>query len=317
MNKLLKTAGAALLAGTMAMGVPAVASEGPYLGGFFSGYLLDEKRFEGGSSEESLVGGLQLGIRSGPWAVDGGYGTYFMGQKLDVAKADVYYYLGSTHQNWTPYIVGGLSYFELDEPNRVESEGYTWQASGGVGLSHMFQNNWEFRGDARLVQKVKNGRSNTTDLALTFGLNYYFNPPAPQVVSEPAPAPVRETPPETRTISVRLNVEFEFDKAVVRAIYGDEIAAVANAMRNQPDIELVLEGHTCSIGTEEYNQGLSERRVAAVKERIVQDYGIDPNRITTVGYGETRPIADNSTEEGRARNRRVMGEVTFTEVVRN
>jgi len=127
--------------------------------------------------------------------------------------------------------------------------------------------------------------------------------------------PVREPEPEMRTITVRLDVEFEFDKAVVRAIYGDELQAVANAMKVHDDITLALEGHTDSRGSEAYNQGLSERRAAAVKAKIVEDYGIDPNRITTVGYGESRPIETNDTEEGRAQNRRVVGEMTYTEVV--
>ena len=101
----------------------------------------------------------------------------------------------------------------------------------------------------------------------------------------------------------------------MRNIYGDELAAVANAMNAHDDIDLVLEGHTDAIGSDAYNQDLSARRAAAVKERIVQDYGIDPGRISTVGYGESRPIADNSTDEGRARNRRVIGELSYTEVV--
>ena len=87
-------------------------------------------------------------------------------------------------------------------------------------------------------------------------------------------------------------------------------------MKVHDDITLELEGHTDSRGPDEYNQTLSEDRAAAVKAKIVEDYGIAANRITTSGYGETRPIADNNTDEGRARNRRVVGEMTYTEVVK-
>ena len=87
-------------------------------------------------------------------------------------------------------------------------------------------------------------------------------------------------------------------------------------MKVHDDITLELEGHTDSLGPDEYNQKLSEDRAAAVKAKIVEDYGIAANRITTNGYGETRPIADNNTDEGRARNRRVVGEMTYTEVVK-
>jgi outer membrane protein OmpA-like peptidoglycan-associated protein len=66
-----------------------------------------------------------------------------------------------------------------------------------------------------------------------------------------------------------------------------------------------IEGHTDSIGTEAYNQGLSERRAAAVKNYLVKQGVPDGSRMTTVGYGESRPIADNKTPEGRFQNRRV------------
>jgi len=65
-----------------------------------------------------------------------------------------------------------------------------------------------------------------------------------------------------------------------------------------------LDGHTDSIGTERYNQGLSERRARAVRDYLVKK-GINPARITTRGFGETKPIADNKTRDGRAKNRRV------------
>jgi OOP family OmpA-OmpF porin len=59
---------------------------------------------------------------------------------------------------------------------------------------------------------------------------------------------------------------------------------------------------------------LSDRRAKAVKAKLAQDYGIAANRISAVGYGESRPIASNETDEGRARNRRVVGEMSFSEV---
>jgi OOP family OmpA-OmpF porin len=171
-----------------------------------------------------------------------------------------------------------------------------------------------------LHSKVREGGfQGVNDASVNFAVNYYFNKPIAPVVAEPAPAPQPEPPapePEKRTITIRLNVEFEFDKAIVRAIYGDELQAVASAMKVHDDITLELEGHTDSRGPDEYNQTLSEDRAAAVKAKIVEDYGIAANRITTSGYGETRPIADNNTDEGRARNRRVVGEMTYTEVVK-
>lgn len=315
MRKLLTTAAAAaILATTMSVH----ASEGLYLGGSATGYYLDSERVIDGA-DKSAVAGINLGHRNGQWAIEGGFGRDIAGDDLDVSKADLIYYLGGVKPGWTPYLVGSLSYFDRDSNNLQSGEAHTWQAGAGIGVSTMLTDNWEFRSDVRAIQKINNGESGTTDAALTLAANYYFNPPSAAVAAaEPTPAPApaaQEAAPQTRTITVRLNVEFEFDKAVVRNIYGDEIQGVANAMKAHEDIQLVLEGHTDAVGTDAYNQDLSERRVAAVKERIVQDYGINASRISTVGYGESRPIADNETDDGRARNRRVIGELSFSEVV--
>ncbi|HAU02133.1 MAG TPA: hypothetical protein DCS26_03905 [Porticoccaceae bacterium] len=135
---------------------------------------------------------------------------------------------------------------------------------------------------------------------------------APVVEQAPEPAPVAE--PEVRTITVRLNVEFEFNKDTVLAVYGDQLEAIAAAMKAHDDIDLVLEGHTDSVGSDKYNMSLSDRRAKAVKAKLVADYGIPAERVSAVGYGESRPIDTNDTDEGRARNRRVVGEMSFSEV---
>ena len=108
--------------------------------------------------------------------------------------------------------------------------------------------------------------------------------------------------------------KFEFNKDTVLAVYGDQLDAIAAAMRAHDDIELVLEGHTDSRGSDQYNMSLSDRRAKAVKAKLVNDYAIPAARVSAVGYGESRPIATNSTEDGRARNRRVVGEMSFSEV---
>ena len=85
-------------------------------------------------------------------------------------------------------------------------------------------------------------------------------------------------------------------------------------MKAHDDIDLVLEGHTDSVGSDKYNMSLSDRRAKAVKAKLVADYGIPAERVSAVGYGESRPIDTNDTDEGRARNRRVVGEMSFSEV---
>ncbi|GGJ79284.1 hypothetical protein GCM10009304_01460 [Pseudomonas matsuisoli] len=128
-----------------------------------------------------------------------------------------------------------------------------------------------------------------------------------ETVMEPAPAPVVEEQPEA--VRVELDVKFDFDKSVVKSeSYGD-IKSLADFMSQYPQTTTVVEGHTDSVGTDAYNQRLSERRANAVRNVLVNQYGVGSNRVSSVGYGESRPVADNSTEQGRAVNRRVEAEV--------
>ncbi len=97
-------------------------------------------------------------------------------------------------------------------------------------------------------------------------------------------------------------VQFDFDSATINDTSLLEEALVI--MKENPDLTGDVAGHTCSIGPEAYNQMLSERRANAVRDWFIKN-GIAPERIRAVGYGETRPIASNDTEEGRRKNRRV------------
>lgn len=304
--------------------VSASANDGVYVGASLSGYFKDTKRFVQ-NHDNSLVGGLNLGyLFKSNWAIEANVGTDLYGHGMDQAQLNLYYLFGDDDSAWRPYILAGVSYIDQDSNNLLEmqpDEEETDQAQIGFGLSNMLNDHWELRGDVRLYHKINGGKDATNDTAVSLALNYFFNAPAKPVqeVVQPEPVPmVAEEPepePEIRTITIRLNVEFEFDKAVVRNIYGDELRAVASAMKVHNDIQLVLEGHTDSRGKDDYNLDLSQRRAEAVKAKLVQDYGIPAARISAVGYGETRPIDTNETEAGRARNRRVVGELSYTEVV--
>lgn len=80
---------------------------------------------------------------------------------------------------------------------------------------------------------------------------------------------------------------------------------IGTMLKQHDDLRITIEGHTDSDGEEAYNQDLSERRAASVKRFIVERYGIEPSRLETAGFGESRPVADNSTPEGKQQNRRV------------
>ncbi len=329
MKKVTTMIGGAILATSVAMGSAVQANEGLYIGPSLTSYYLDSDRFVGGGGT-STTGGLNVGYRFfNDWALELGVGTSVADEDMDTAKLDLYYWFGEANpdsKEWRTYLVSGVSYYDLDDEDGDLIDPYlndvndgaehSWQFALGFGVSKMFTDHLEFRGDVRGLHKVREGQNGVNDGAINLALNYYFNDPK----AEPAPPPPTPVPepfdePETRTISIRLNVEFDFDKATVRNIYGDELEAIAKAMKVHDDIDLVLEGHTDSVGADAYNQDLSDRRAAAVKAKLSDDYGIPAERISSAGYGETRPIADNDTDEGRQRNRRVIGELSYTEVM--
>lgn len=101
-------------------------------------------------------------------------------------------------------------------------------------------------------------------------------------------------------------VFFEFDSARLRPAAIAELNEAA-AVLNLHDEFLRIEvaGHTCDIGSAEYNQGLSERRARSVRDHLVNEGGVDPNRLVVRGYGEERPKVPNTSTENRQQNRRV------------
>ena len=113
------------------------------------------------------------------------------------------------------------------------------------------------------------------------------------------------------TLKMELRVFFDNDKSAIKNQYKPEIAKVAEKMREYPNSVASIEGHASKTGpSAAYNQRLSEARAVAVKSMLTNEFGIEPNRLSTVGYGYDRPIADNNTEEGRAMNRRVFAIIT-------
>ncbi|MGP5177389.1 OmpA family protein [Psychrobacter aquimaris] len=115
----------------------------------------------------------------------------------------------------------------------------------------------------------------------------------------------------TDELKMELRVFFDNDKSTIKNQYKPEIAKVAEKMREYPNSTARIEGHASKTGpSARYNQRLSEARAVAVKSMLTNEFGIAPNRISTVGYGYNNPIAPNDTEEGRAMNRRVYAIIT-------
>jgi OOP family OmpA-OmpF porin len=127
--------------------------------------------------------------------------------------------------------------------------------------------------------------------------------PTPPPVGEPG-APGGVEVREKKRIVLR-GVYFDFDRSDIRPDSYPVLDEAARILAETPDIDLVvIEGHTDALGTEEYNQALSIRRAESVFRYLVNQ-GAPPERMRMEGHGESRPVADNETEEGRAQNRRV------------
>ena len=195
----------------------------------------------------------------------------------------------------------------------------------GAGLKYKLADQFALKFDVRHLIEADHGDSNllyTLGFAVPFG---EVAKPAP-VVEKPAPvAAPKDTDgdgvldsldqcPDTMkgakvdTVGcmtlINLNINFDTDKAIIKDSYNSRIAEFAKMMKANPKLKASIEAHTDSVGTDAYNQKLSERRAASAVKALT-DLGVDNTRIKAVGYGETKPVATNATVEGRAENRRV------------
>ncbi|MDH3708339.1 MAG: OmpA family protein [Cyclobacteriaceae bacterium] len=100
------------------------------------------------------------------------------------------------------------------------------------------------------------------------------------------------------------NIFFDFDRSTLKDDSYPELTRLIEFMNNNSGVEVEIAGHTDSIGSEPYNQRLSERRAKAVYDHLVKN-GIAPERVVSRGFGESKPVADNINKEGRSQNRRV------------
>ena len=115
-----------------------------------------------------------------------------------------------------------------------------------------------------------------------------------------------------RVILSENTVNFDFDSSNLTSVTKTNLNKLAEVLKNNPDTNINIYGHTDSRGTDEYNQSLSERRANSVVNYLVS-LGVAKSRLFAMGVGEKEPIADNSTDAGRAKNRRVEFAITANE----
>lgn len=243
-------------------------------------------------------------------------------------RANAVYHFGNNNA-FVPYMTAGLGGFwasyDDDRGNFNGDNDYNaFAANAGVGIKYFFTEAVALRLEANNVHAFKDG--GTDNLAVNGGLTFQFGgnegcsdedndgvcDPYDKCPGTPAGYRVDADGCPT-TVSISLKVNFDFDRSVVKPEYHSEIGQVAEFMKQHPKSTTVVEGHTDSRGSDTYNQALSQRRADAVRDALVSVFGVEPNRLSAVGYGESRPVTENDTDAGRAQNRRVIGVVSGLE----
>ncbi|OOF20880.1 outer membrane beta-barrel protein [Salinivibrio sp. IB872] len=195
---------------------------------------------------------------------------------------------------------------------------------GAIGVDHQATDNINVRLEYQHINDMDDGYFSSVDNNLvTVGMTYHFgrtsSEPMPEpmveepVMAEPAPEPQMVAEPQTIVLSEAGETElFGFDEATLSPQAAASLQPLINRLLQHEEATATIIGHTDSKGPAAYNQKLSERRAQAVADVFV-DAGIDAERLTVMGKGESTPIASNDTVDGRAKNRRV--EVTSPEFV--
>ena len=239
-------------------------------------------------------------------------------------------------ERFSAYTRLGVQYAKSDAtfiPNvgaRYSRSEKNFNGKVGLGLEYKFTEALALRGEYERNRMDDPVRTKANVDLISLGLVYklgrpaaapvvYTPPPAAEPVVEaapapapmPAPAPAPAPMPTSEKVSFAAEALFDFDKAVVKPEGKAALDDLLMKLQGMNTEVMVTVGHTDSVGSDKYNQKLSQRRAEAVKAYIVSK-GVDASRVYTEGKGESQPVADNKTAAGRAKNRRVTVEVVGT-----
>ena len=327
MRMLVRTVVAALLAAPVLSTFAADVTMRPYIAESLLYSFSDSSR----NSENGVGGYLGGGIPLNRWfnlELGGSYTHYNADDDSPpsnpwreyIAHIEGQYFYSRNH-DFSPYLALGGGY-SVERMVATSNKDHTAEIDLGVGAIHYFRAlDWDFgvRGDARYRVTFADsdkfpGRGVDTfgEPVLSLGLIIPLTRgTVPAALPEPLPPPAQPMPkPQAVTVDPNRrfeDVNFAFDKSTLtphaqQSLDGDA-ATIRDLSDKFPSLKVNVAGHTDWIGTDAYNQALSERRARAVKEYLIRK-GVDAGRIHTYAYGESQPVAPNTTREGRALNRR-------------
>lgn len=313
--KLKNTVGIVVGAAIAASGMPVMAQSAGSVEveAFAKRYFTDSRHnltdgtLVGGSLGYFVTDDVLLNIGLGTYKsleVDGGPND---GEDIDgkLAHVEAVYHFGQGALR--PYVSGGFAHQELEQPG-TNVDDRTTMAVAGFGVKNYLNENFFVKAGVDALYGLDHGN---TEWQAGVGVGLNFGGAAPVVAQAepaPAPAPAPEPAPEVQSVRVELDVKFDFDRDTIRPEYRQDIQSLAEFMKTYPSVTTTVEGHTDSVGTDAYNKDLSERRANSVREALIAE-GVESSRVNAAGHGEANPIADNSTADGRAMNRRVEAEV--------
>ncbi|WP_347455300.1 outer membrane protein Omp38 [Acinetobacter thermotolerans] len=230
-----------------------------------------------------------------------------------------------------PYVLAGAGHYKykfsgVERDNRYGANnryrGNTEEgtlANAGIGAFYRLNDALSLRAEGRGTYNFDEQFWNYTALAgLNVVLGGHLKPAAPVVEVAPVEpvAPVQPAPQElTEDLNMELRVFFDTNKSNIKDQYKPEIAKVAEKLVEYPNATARIEGHTDNTGPRALNERLSLARANSVKSSLVNEYNVDPARLSTQGFAWDQPIADNNTKEGRAMNRRVFATITGSRTV--
>ncbi|ELZ7234691.1 OmpA family protein [Vibrio parahaemolyticus] len=279
------------------------------------------------SNPEGTILGLYGGLQFMPsWSWDLGY-QYHDKLKADATSVNVKTWLIESALRYDWYLQDNLSlygrlgaaYWDMEKTqlSSSESDATGFSPLGEVGINYSFNPNVRLSTGYQYIDSI--GKSNTGKYdshGLLVSLTYTFGSTTQPALVETAPtsiienSPVKDTvtiktPPQTLVFSSKTTDGlFVFDSVKLSQEFIDQLTEVSSVLNSYPQAQAKVVGHTDSTGSALYNQNLSERRAQAVVNKLIE-LGATPTQLEWKGEGESQPVADNNTAEGRAKNRRV------------